>query len=270
MGTRRTGIGPPASFFSFQDIMMCCLGIMVLIAATIALMLRPMQVVPQTASSSSSEYATKQAREEELRIAELQSLLSTAEQLANRDLDAEIAELQRQFGKEADSTKDSVSRLERLIEVVRERRRSMERDPAAEEVAMLLDKRDQKLQALRDLESRRRLTFLPRKGTRPTRAFEVAAGRIVTAMAVGQGGAAMTTFDSPVDGQRWLLEKIKDTNRAGQTALIALKPSGIEVWELLIKALQADGNKLDWGMELIPEDRWITDDYPCAGVESHG
>lgn len=92
MAVRQTGIGNPASFFSFQDIMMCCIGIMVLLSAVFILQLKPAiqaaaAIATQEQKKLSGITAPLHAKVESLEIK-----VRAAEALSARDLDSELAE----------------------------------------------------------------------------------------------------------------------------------------------------------------------------------
>ena len=265
MAVRRTGIGAPASFFSFQDILFCCLGIMVLMSAVMTLLMRP---VTQTLASAASAATTPVGRSVEVshRIEGLQRELQRLNEARNRDLDAELAELRQRLQDDGQALQVSVDRLQRLVDNVKAKRRNDPLDPEALAALQLLEQRDELSRKLQEMESRRRLVFLQRGAAKPTRVFEISGSRIVEAMAQGESGALVHPIAGPKPGAELLAERMGEARQSGQGVLLAVKPSGRGVLDALLEMAVARRVNLDRvGREPIPEDRWISDNAPGAG-----
>ena len=271
MAVRRTGIGAPASFFSFQDIMMCCLGIMVLLSATIVLRLKPALDAGAAVSASAAEATPQQVASRAQQVQVLESEIRAGHALQNRDLDAEIAALQHEWMQSESEVQEAIARLHRLFDGVRQKRDGDKADPSVVTAAVLLEQRDQLARQLAESESRRKLTFLDRdQAARPTLILEVSSFRIVAAMAVGDGSTTMRLIDGPDAGAGVLKTLIADALQRNWAVLIALKPSGRSVYEKWADAKDQELVQRRVGLELIGEDRWISDAHPVLKGGANG
>jgi hypothetical protein len=259
MAVRRRNVGPGPSFFSFQDIMMCCLGIMVLVATMLALL---MDVAAERVEplDRAAEPPMVGAGQQAAEIAALEARLKVAVELQNRDLAGEVARLRAELEADHEDLERSVERLQRVMQAVDRLRKNEGSDPLLGRVAQLLVERDGLRQTLQEMESRRRLTFRPGEGGSRTRVFEVSAARIVEAPAMGDGSAMVHTVRSAEQGASLLHSRMRLAEAQGLICLIALKPSGVDLYQLIQGPL-SDGDP-PRGLELIPEDRWIADQFP--------
>jgi hypothetical protein len=204
-------------------------------------------------------------------IEEVRRELERVNAASNRDLDAEIAELRQRMEDEGRELDVSVERLRRLAETVRARRSEDKVDPEAIAALRLLDERDELSKSLQGLEGRRRLTFLQRDATRPTRIFEVSASRIVETMALGDSSANVYRVAGAQNGAELLVERIREAHAAGQSVLLAVKPSGrplLAAWQERFSSGKEVSGPV--GIEPIVEDRWISDHAPVGAEPSHG
>jgi len=268
MAVRQTGIGNPASFFSFQDIMMCCIGIMVLLSAVFILQLKPViqaaaAIATQEQKKLSSITAPLHSKVESLEIK-----VRTAEALSARDLDSELAEKETELKKLAFNKQAAVERLNRMFAGVQEQRKTEPLDPKASTALALLDLRDALIKQLEETNQRRRLTFLIRKSDgKRTRVFEVSASRIVEAYAESKSASQLFVFSTVDEGTEYLLQRIQDAYQARDAILVALKPSGAQLYIQFEKKFEEKSRKwsdLSYGIDFIGEDKWISDEHPAA------
>lgn len=269
MANRRRGISPSPSFFSFQDIMMCCLGIMMLVATTVSLLMavRASTVAKVDRTSRTAQAAAEQQAERE-EIASLEAQLSAAVALQNRDLSGEVAQLLAELEADQDALLHATERLRRQIDKLERTGGADGADPALDRVSELLVRRDGLRQRLQAMESRRRLTFREGAGAHRTRVFEVSAARIVEGPAVGDGHAQVHAVRSTDHGAEVLLERMRVAESMGLTCLVALKPSGVDVFFAVERRRATTGRSS--GLELISEDRWISDQFPNWSESDHG
>jgi hypothetical protein len=269
VATRRRAITPSPSFFSFQDIMMCCLGIMMLVATAIGLLMAvrasAVEQVDRTSQSAQMDAERDAEREE---IASLEARIAAAVALQNRDLSGEVAHLLAELEADQQVLLHSAERLRRQIRKVERARGADGADPALNRISALLVKRDGLQQTLQEMESRRRLTFLTGEGADRTRVFEVSAARIVEGPAMGDGHAQVHAVRSADHGAEVLLERMRIAESTGLTCLIALKPSGFDVYGAMGRRRSSASRPR--GLELISEDRWISDQFPNWSESDHG
>lgn len=271
MPKRRRGIESSTNFFSFQDIMMSALGVMVLLSAVIILQLRPI-TTPGAAGDPSVPASTQQVDAERNQLVEkihdLEAKSHRIQQGYGRDVDRDLATVHTELERLKAEQTNGDERLARLIERLGLKREGQKADAQTLLALELIDKRDALIRELDGFTNRRRLVFQMRRsdGLR-TRVFEVAGNRIVEAFDDSTANAIMHTFSSDDEGAQILTKRMIDADAKNNAVLIALKPSGVGVYRVIWSEQGAaqDPSKRprNFGVDLITEDGWISDEHPA-------
>lgn len=264
---RRSEDESPVSFFSFQDVMMCTIGITII--TTLILVLQLGRTV-----AAAAEQAVPTPSEE----SELRSLEEAREVLARR-LSRE--ELERDTGAEdrlaADAlalhlTAEDLARLEREVLEARSKLRQAVQERRADDRALvaleLMERRDELQAQLRDLNSRRRIVYLvaPSDTVLPM-VTEIAGGRVVVSTDQAREAPMALPSGDPEQAARAILAVFRSLpDRDRRYFLLVVKPSGIPTYLRLKALLAGDPATRDVriGLDLIPEDCWTTDEFPAA------
>jgi hypothetical protein len=264
---RRSEDESPVSFFSFQDVMMCTIGITII--TTLILVLQLGRTV-----SAAAEQAVPTPSEE----SELRSLEEAREVLARR-LSRE--ELERDTSAEdrlaADAlalhlTAEDLDRLEREVLEARSKLRQAVQERRADDRALvaleLMERRDELQAQLRDLNSRRRIVYLvaPSDTVLPM-VTEIAGGRVVVSTDQAREAPMALPSGDPEQAARAILAVFRSLpDRDRRYFLLVVKPSGIPTYLRLKALLAGDPATRDVriGLDLIPEDCWTTDEFPAA------
>lgn len=264
---RRSEDESPVSFFSFQDVMMCTIGITIITTLILVLQLG------RTVAAAAEQTVPVQAEDSELR-----SLEEAREVLARR-LSRE--ELERDIGAEdrlaADAlalhlTAEDLARLEREVLESRSKLRQAVQDQRADNRALvaleLMERRDTLQAQLRDLNSRRRIVYLvaPSDTVLPM-VTEISGGRVVVSTDQAREAPMALPSGDPEQAARAILAVFRSLpDRDRRYFLLVVKPSGIPTY-LRLKALLAGDpatREIRIGLDLIPEDCWTTDEFPAA------
>ena len=271
MARRRRGMELAVTFFSFQDIMMCALGVMVFLCAVVVL-LRVNNLVAAVGSSESAPHVDAVEREQRdlvKKVHELEAMVRRAQEALGRDVDRDLASVHTKLAvlKEAQVIGDAM--LRRLLEQHGLKQVGAKIDPLSKLALELIEQRDSLIQELDGLSQRRKLVFQQRRsdGLR-TRVFEVAGHRIVEAFEDSTSNAIMHTFSTPQEGANIFQDRMNDAQKKGHAVLVVLKPSGVPVYQRLWpNEGEVESSPLrptHFGIDLISEDGWISDEHPAA------
>lgn len=267
-GRRRAADETPVSFFSFQDVMMCTIGITLI--STMILILQLGRAAGAAAARSMPEGTVPVD-------AELARLLAVHEELA-RALGRDIRE--RQDNAEGvlasaairlPGMDEDLRRLRKEIEEARARRNEAlvraSQDADALLAAKLEEERDRLHEQIRELSARRRIVYL-RAATehRLPLVVEISSARIVISADQSREPAISLSADDPEMAARQVIAFFKAMpDRDSRYLLVVLKPSGIPVHLRLREALREDPDMrgVPNGLDLIPEDYWTDDLFPA-------
>ncbi len=265
---RRGARGNPVSFFSFQDIMVCTIGVVILV--TLLLILR---IGAEAAAASA---ALRQEDGERERTSAIEAA------------DAEAAELRRRLASlEAAAAADPNERLARqratLRELDRELRQLREEAEAAELALAeavrgadldatsaiaeeLLRRRDQLAEEVAAIERRQRIVYLlARDEAFPPTVAELSAERVVVSFDQAAEASFALAASDPRETATRLLELFRSRPDWRQrTLLVVLKPSGLPLYAALRELVAADPRfeEVSIGLDLIGESQWTSDAFP--------
>jgi len=272
MPKRRRGIESSTNFFSFQDIMMSALGVLVLLCA---IMILQLSIVTSPGSGGApADQQSKQPVDTERvqlvsKIHDLEAQSHRIQQGFGRDVDRDLATVHTELERLKAEQLQGDERLARLIDRLGLKREGKKADAQSLLALDLIDQRDALARELEGFSNRRRLVFqLRRSDGLRTRIFEVAGNRIVEAFDDATANAIMHTFSSDKEGAQILLQRMKDADGKSNAVLIALKPSGVGVyrtiWSEQGAAQDPSKRPTNFGVDLITEDGWISDEHPAA------
>jgi hypothetical protein len=269
---RRGGDESPVSFFSFQDVMMCTIGITIITTMILVLQLGRVAAQHPQMSLNESEDA------ELTRLVAAQDALS--KQLSEEELDRDI-DADRKLASEVVTivaTAEELERMKKEVLAARDELEKLVRTAGADDRALLalelMRRRDELQDELKDLSNRRRIVYLvaPSEPLAPI-VTEVSSGRVV--MSTDQSREAPLSIPSSdaESAARAIIAVFKSTpTRERRYLLLVLKPSGIPTYLRLRELLNADPETrgVRVGLDLIPEDYWTTDEFPGSQQPAKG
>lgn len=265
---RRRRMGSPASFFSFQDILMCCFGVFMLDSVVLSLMLAraPAAVAAEAARASPTAQAARSRQERKDALAGRKAEL---QKQGNQDLAGEVSVLRAEVERLRSEYATAVERISGLVKEAVARRSGATADPDLGRLAELTLRRDALALELQGLEGRRQITFLVRPGARPTRVIEIAGDRVVSCLATGNAGASGAPVHDLESGLRVLKAVVDNAVAKHEHCLFAVKPSGVDLYGAMLQRLRPKIPP-DHGLELIPEDRGVSDLVPVVLEPTRG
>lgn len=271
MARRRRGMELAVTFFSFQDIMMCALGVMVFLCAVVVL-LRVNNAVATVGSTESARPVHSVELEHTklvVEVHELEARVRRAQEAFGRDIDRDLASVHTELARLKADQASGDDMLRRLLERLGLKKVGVKVDAQSRLALELIEQRDSLINELDGLSKRRKLVFQQRRsdGLR-TRVFEVAGHRIVEAFDDSTSNAIMHTFSTPQEGARVFQERMNDAEKKGNAVLVVLKPSGVPVYQLLWPkegdVAKSSSRPTHFGIDLITEDGWISDEHPAS------
>jgi hypothetical protein len=253
---RRGARGNPVSFFSFQDIMVCTIGVVILV--TLLLILR---IGAEAAEASAALRQEDGERERtsaiEAAYAEAAAAADPNERLARqratlRELDREL----RQLREEAEAAELA------LAEAVR----GADLDATSAIAEELLRRRDQLAEEVAAIERRQRIVYLlARDEAFPPTVAELSAERVVVSFDQAAEASFALAASDPRETATRLLELFRSRPDWRQrTLLVVLKPSGLPLYAALRELVAADPRfeEVSIGLDLIGESQWTSDAFP--------
>lgn len=267
---RRRGHGAPVSFFSFQDVMVCTIGLTLLL--TLVMILQVGASVADAAVRTATPVAEDAAPEEiadlEAEASRLEARLAELEARAAKDPIAELARTRRRLIALDEELAIARREIETADAALLETLRARELDAGDAIAAALARRRDRLAEDLDEMRRRRRIVYLvSEESPHPPTVAEIAGGRIVVSFDQENEASVALSGDDPDAAAAQLLELF--TSRPDwreRTLLVVLKPSGLATWSALLRLLREDERRRDVavGVDLLAEDRWTSDRFPAA------
>lgn len=265
---RRGSRGNPVSFFSFQDIMVCTIGVVILV--TLLLILRiGSEAAEASAALRRDEADRERPRELEAADAETAALrrrLAALEAAAatdpNEALARQRAEL-RELDRELRRLREEAEAAElALAEAVR----GADLDASAAIAEELMRRRDQLAEEVAAIERRQRIVYLlARDEAFPPTVAELSAERVVVSFDQAAEASFALAAGDPREAATRLLELFQSRPDWRQrTLLVVLKPSGVPAFAALRELVAADPRfeEVSIGLDLIGESQWTSDAFP--------
>jgi hypothetical protein len=259
MARSRRGAESPVTFFSFQDVMMCTIGVTIVITMLLVLQLgaaaAKVEAMVPTADAAGREAMEREARE-------LRTRLEAA--AASGEEGRAVADLRQSTLAENERAERLEKRHQALVQRVRTEAAQAAADPASVEAADLLQRRDELEDKLRTESLRRRVTYLVAEEDRLPVIVEVSGDRLVAgttlerdaplAIPLGDADAVAATLGSWIAG-------LPDPGR--RSLLFVVKPSGVAAWRAIRESIAAQPALRDvpTGLDLIPEEAFTSDRF---------
>lgn len=267
---RRSGSTVPVSFFSFQDLLLCLIGIAIVIAMTLVLQVADVTArVLESANDRSDVRIPLDDRERALRdrVAALTAALKSAAARMDPDPLAERTTLRLELRRLSLDLEHYESMAKELEDELRNL--LLENSGAAElrEYMELVRIRDELAAKLQSMEQRKEISFIVDKteSLRPI-VMELSKGRIVvTDVATGEPyRIAAGTDESQCNHALRLFSALSEG--APSYILIIVTPSGIALESKLRSAILAlpEESRPRIGLDLIPEGSSISRFFPSG------
>jgi hypothetical protein len=270
---RRAGAGAPVSFFSFQDVMVCVIGITIVIIMILLIQVTEITTVATEGRRVSIEGAVPiEERERALRdrVAALEQAVRTASARPDVDPLAKRASLRQELLAGASQLAALEGRTRELEEQLRELLVAHPEAASLREVIELTRARDQLVKELQELERRKRITFIvdAAEPLKPV-VFEVSASRIVvtdaengSASRIAAGTHAAQALDALA------LFKVLAQERPSYILLV-VTPSGLPLHETILDAIAAmpEADRPRLGLDFIPEGSFVSPVFPGARAD---
>lgn len=270
---RRRGHGAPVSFFSFQDVMVCTIGLTLLL--TLVLILQ----VGTSVAEATTRTATPQAEDGEpadpeldAEISRLEERLADLEARAGEDPIAELARTRRRLLALDEELALARGEIEIADATLLETMRSRELDAEDAIAAALARRRDRLAEDLEEIRRRRRIVYLiSDESPHPPTVAEIAADRLVVSFdQESEASVALAEATPEIAAARLLELFTARPDWRDRTLLVVLKPSGLATWTALLDLLREDERyrEVAVGVDLLAEDRWTSDRFPAPDAES--
>jgi len=265
---RRRARENPVSFFSFQDIMVCTIGVTIL--ATLLLIL---QIGTEAAAAIDRLREREPESTEAIGLAALNAeaaalrrRLATLEAIEQADPNAELARQRlelRALDLELRRLREETADAEDLLAAVL---RSAALDATRAIAEERLRRRDELAEARALVERRQRITYLLAAGeAHPPTVAEISGGRIVLSFDQAREAPIAFAIDDPTRAAETLLALFKArSDWPDRTLLVVLKPSGVAVHAALADLVANDPRHFGvvLGLDLIAESQWTSDAFP--------
>ncbi len=260
----------PVSFFSFQDVLMCLIGITIVVTMTMLLQVAKATTDMVKSAQSSLDAGIPTALPERAlrdRVASLEAAVREAQTRPDVDPLSTRATLRQELRAKA-ADLESLEKQARELEL--QLRELLVAHPAAASLRELLELtriRDDRVAALSTLERKKQITFILDEGEplHPI-VFEISGARIVVSDA-GDGAstriAAGTIAAQCIDALK--LFAVLSAQRHSYILMI-VTPSGIAMYRTLLDAIHAMPEEMRprLGFDLIPEGSYVSPVFPSV------
>ncbi|MCE9620173.1 MAG: hypothetical protein K8R92_09720 [Planctomycetes bacterium] len=261
----------PVSFFSFQDVMMCTIGVTIVITMTLILQVGAAATAVELVAAESKADLGKSRAELATEAAGLKERLNRAAQSHAPNQAMARGALRQDLRSELEK-RDRAAAVEKETEQkVREAVALSSADPSAIEAAELIRKRDELEERLASTQLRRRVTYLLAEDDRKPVIIEVSGSQLVA--------GTNSELDSPLalplnDAQtasallkQWI-QSLPDASK--RTLLFVVKPSGVAMWRDITRKFAEDPQlgALPRGLDLIEEDSYTSERFRPAATEA--
>ena len=271
MGRSRHGDESPMSFFSFQDVMMCTIGVTIVITMVLILQIGADAAVVEATESQANADLTKSRGELASEAAGLKQRLDRAAQAKSPNQALVRGALRQELRSELDKRERATSEKKKVEEQVREVLAQLSADPSAIEAAELIRKRDELEERLATTQLRRRVTYLLAEDDRLPVIIEVSGAQLVAGTNSEQDSPLAIPLNDPATAAVLLKQWIQSLpNPTKRTLLFVVKPSGVALWRDISQAFAQDAQigALPRGLDLIEEDSYTSDRFRPAVKEA--
>ena len=271
MGRSRHGDESPMSFFSFQDVMMCTIGVTIVITMVLILQIGADVAVVQATESQANADLTKSRGELASEAAGLKQRLDRAAQAKSPNQALVRGALRQELRSELDKRDQATAQKKRVEQDVREVLAQLSADPSAIEASELIRKRDELEERLATTQLRRRVTYLLAEDDRLPVIIEVSGAQLVAGTNSEQDSPLAIPLNDPATAAVLLKQWIQSLpNPTKRTLLFVVKPSGVALWRDISQAFAQDAQigALPRGLDLIGEDSYTSGRFRPAVKEA--
>ena len=270
MGRSRHGDESPMSFFSFQDVMMCTIGVTIVITMVLILQIGADAAVVEATESQANADLTKSRGELASEAAGLKQRLDRAAQAKSPNQALVRGALRQELRSELDKRDQATVQKKKVEQDVREVLAQLSADPSAIEASELIRKRDELEERLATTQLRRRVTYLLAEDDRLPVIIEVSGAQLVAGTNSEQDSPLAIPLNDPATAAVLLKQWIQSLpNPTKRTLLFVVKPSGVALWRDISQAFAEDAQigALPRGLDLIEEDSYTSDRFRPAVKE---
>ena len=271
MGRSRRGDESPMSFFSFQDVMMCTIGVTIVITMILILQIGADAAVVEATESQAKADLPKSRAELANEAAGLKDRLNAAAQKKSPNQAIVRGTLRQELRSELDKRQRATDAKKKVEMQVREMVALSSADPSAIEAAELIRKRDELEERLASTQLRRRITYLLAEDDRKPVIIEVSGAQLVAGTNAEQDSPLAIPLNDPATAsallKQWIQSLPDPTKRA---LLFVVKPSGVAMWRDISQTF-ADDNELSSlprGLDLIEEESYTSDRFRPAAKDA--
>ena len=271
MGRSRRGDESPMSFFSFQDVMMCTIGVTIVITMILILQIGADAAVVEAAESQANTDLSKSREELATEAAGLKDRLNLVAQKKSPNQAIVRGTLRQELRSELDKRQRATDEKKKVEMQVREMVALSSADPSAIEAAELIRKRDELEERLATTQLRRRVTYLLAEDDRKPVIIEVSGAQLVAGTNAEQDSPLAIPLNDPATAaallKKWIQSLPDPTKR---TLLFVVKPSGVAMWRDISQTF-ADDNELSSlprGLDLIEEESYTSDRFRPAAKDA--
>lgn len=271
MGRSRHGDESPMSFFSFQDVMMCTIGVTIVITMVLILQIGADAAVVEATESQANADLTKNRGELASEAAGLKQRLDRAAQAKSPSQALVRGALRQELRSELDKRDQATAQKKKVEQDVREVLAQLSADPSAIEASELIRKRDELEERLATTQLRRRVTYLLAEDDRLPVIIEVSGAQLVAGTNSEQDSPLAIPLNDPATAAVLLKQWIQSLpNPTKRTLLFVVKPSGVALWRDISQAFAQDAQigALPRGLDLIEEDSYTSDRFRPAVKEA--
>ena len=270
MGRSRHGDESPMSFFSFQDVMMCTIGVTIVITMVLILQIGADAAVVEATESQANADLTKSRGELASEAAGLKQRLDRAAQAKSPNQALVRGALRQELRSELDKRDQATAQKKKVEQDVREVLAQLSADPSSIEASELIRKRDKLEERLATTQLRRRVTYLLAEDDRLPVIIEVSGAQLVAGTNSEQDSPLAIPLNDPATAAVLLKQWIQSLpNPTKRTLLFVVKPSGVALWRDISQAFAQDAQigALPRGLDLIEEDSYTSDRFRPAVKE---
>ena len=271
MPKRRRNNSAPVTFFSFQDVLLSLIGITIIITLILVLQVTDAtaRVIRQVSTREQREAeATERQRAIAAKVAALEFAVQEAQKRPDGDPLAKRASLRQELLAAGGRLKELE---EQAAELLRQLRALTLEHPDAGSLVQLTElvrRRDELLAELDTLERRKRIAYIidPTRTKRPI-LLEVSGSRIVASDLAADGVAVRIAAGTPAAQVNDALEYYGSIAEGQDNyLLLVVKPSGVAQYWSIRAAIDAmpEGARPSVGLDLIPEDSYVSELFPSA------
>jgi hypothetical protein len=259
------------SFFSFQDVMMCTIGVTIVITMVLILQIGADAAVVEATESQGNADLTKSRGELASEAAGLKQRLDRAAQAKSPNQALVRGALRQELRSELDKRDQATAQKKKVEQDVREVLAQLSADPSAIEASELIRKRDELEERLATTQLRRRVTYLLAEDDRQPVIIEVSGAQLVAGTNSEQDSPLAIPLNDPATAAALLKQWIQGLpNPTKRTLLFVVKPSGVALWRDISQAFAEDAQigALPRGLDLIEEDSYTSDRFRPAVKEA--